>query len=316
MAIKKTRSSFPSTAGNGIDVSYMIWEDDSVKKPKAVIQLTHGWAEYGERYDELATFLAENGFVVAAQDHLGHGRTCGFRRLGLYPPKAGKYMVEDMHVLYEIMRAKYKKIPYMLYGHSLGSMMARTYIQKYSKDLAAAAISGTIYCPWCGFLLNPILYRVGSLLSPSYKKSGEKYDKRNEKKTEEFGTHKPNIAERLINSWLSYDQDNIYNYVNDPYIGISVTPTMLYLLPAFMNAGKLGAVRRVSKDLPIFVFSGADDMAGFFGFAAKNLHKQYVKKGRKSALKVYGHGKHEIHNEAHLKDEVFSDLLDFFNGAL
>ena len=56
MAIKKTRSSFPSTAGNGIDVSYMIWEDDSVKKPKAVIQLTHGWAEYGERYDELATF--------------------------------------------------------------------------------------------------------------------------------------------------------------------------------------------------------------------------------------------------------------------
>ncbi|MBP5273057.1 MAG: alpha/beta hydrolase [Clostridia bacterium] len=313
MAVTKKRMSYPSTVGQDIDVSYAVWKDDA-KKPIGVIQLTHGWAEYGERYEELATFLAENGYVVAAQDHLGHGRTAGLTRIGLYPKGAAKYMVEDMHELYEIMHKQYKKLPYMLYGHSLGSMMVRDYLQKYAKDLTAAVICGTIYSPWCGFLLNPLSNLVAGLFSRSYKKSGKKLDKKNAKRTEEFGNKKPTPVDNVINSWLSYDKENQYNYKNDPYIGLLPTATLLYMLPAFLNAGKLGWIRKIPKELPLFVISGAQDMAGFWGFAPKNLQKKFEKKKRNSTLKVYEHAKHEIHNEGAIKDEVFADLLNFFNS--
>ncbi|MBQ8063150.1 MAG: alpha/beta fold hydrolase, partial [Clostridia bacterium] len=167
MAVKKTRSSYPSSAGQGIDVSYAVWKDDT-KKPIGVIQLTHGWGEYGERYDGLATFLAENGYVVVAQDHLGHGRTTGYKALGVYPRKAAKYMVEDMHLLYEILHKQYKKLPYMLYGHSMGSMMTRLYLPKWGDELTAAVVCGTIYSIWPEAFLVPVINTVTPLLAKSY----------------------------------------------------------------------------------------------------------------------------------------------------
>ena len=46
---------------------------------RGVIQIVHGMAEYIERYEELAGFLTEKGFVVTGEDHLGHGRSVGKR---------------------------------------------------------------------------------------------------------------------------------------------------------------------------------------------------------------------------------------------
>ena len=213
MAVTRTRSSYPSKAGHGIDVSYMVWKDDA-KKPIGVIQVTHGWGEYGERYDELCTFLAENGYVVAAQDHLGHGRTTGHKALGIYPKHAAKYMIEDMHTLYEIMHKEYKKLPYMLYGHSMGSMMTRIYLSKWGDELDAAVVCGTIYSAWPEAFLVPVVNLLTPIIAKPYEKEHAKYEKKNADKSDAFGTHKPNLIEKMTNSWLSYDQDNIYNYVN------------------------------------------------------------------------------------------------------
>ena len=317
MAVTKKRMSYPSTVGQDIDGSYAVWKDDA-KKPFGVIQLTHGWAEYGERYEELATFLAENGYVVAAQDHLGHGRTAGLTRIGLYPKGAAKYMVEDMHELYEIMHKQYKKLPYMLYGHSLGSMMVRCYLQKWGDELDSAVICGTGHFPFmgCFFVINPILRTAASLLSPSFEKEGKKLDKKNAEKTDEFGTREPTASEGLINSWLSYDKQNIKNYINDPYIGVSPSATIFYMAPILAIAGKAGWARRIPKDLPMFVISGDRDIVGVFnGYGPKLATKKLKAKKRNVTLKIYEHAKHEIHNEGAIKDEVFADLLDFFNRS-
>ncbi|MBR5753002.1 MAG: alpha/beta hydrolase [Clostridia bacterium] len=316
MAIIKERTSFPSTAGQGIDVSYMVWKDDT-KPPIGVLQVTHGWGEYGERYDELCTFFARNGYVVAAQDHLGHGRTAGFRRLGLYPKGAATYMIEDMHELYKIMHKQYKDLPYMLYGHSLGSMMVRCYLQKWGDGLDAAVICGTGHFPLMEalFALNPVLTTAASLLSPAYEKEGAKLDKKNAAKTDAFGAREPNAAEGLINSWLSYDKQNIKNYVNDPYIGLAASATILYMAPILTNAGKAGWVRRIPKSLPLYVISGEHDIVGVWnGYGPKLAAKKLEAGGRNVTLKIYKHAKHEIHNEGALKDEVFADLLAFFNA--
>ena len=44
-------------------------------KPKAIVQIVHGIAEFAERYEDFACFLAEKGILVVAEDHMGHGQS-------------------------------------------------------------------------------------------------------------------------------------------------------------------------------------------------------------------------------------------------
>ena len=43
--------------------------------PKAIVQIVHGIAEHILRYDHFATFLTQHGYLVVAEDHMGHGGT-------------------------------------------------------------------------------------------------------------------------------------------------------------------------------------------------------------------------------------------------
>ena len=42
---------------------------------KAVLQISHGMVEYIDRYDGFASWLAEKGWYVTGNDHLGHGKS-------------------------------------------------------------------------------------------------------------------------------------------------------------------------------------------------------------------------------------------------
>ena len=44
---------------------------------RGVVQIVHGIAEHSKRYEHFMSFLAENGFVAVADDHLGHGYSIG-----------------------------------------------------------------------------------------------------------------------------------------------------------------------------------------------------------------------------------------------
>ena len=57
-------------------------------EPRGVIQIVHGVAEYVERYAPLAHYLAERGYVVCGEDHLGHGHTAA-GQFGYFAPRAG-----------------------------------------------------------------------------------------------------------------------------------------------------------------------------------------------------------------------------------
>ena len=44
-------------------------------EPRAVVQILHGIAEFVERYDAFAEYLNSHGFLVVAEDHMGHGQS-------------------------------------------------------------------------------------------------------------------------------------------------------------------------------------------------------------------------------------------------
>ena len=44
-------------------------------KPLGIIQLIHGFGEHSRRYLHMITSFMEAGYIVAADDHVGHGKT-------------------------------------------------------------------------------------------------------------------------------------------------------------------------------------------------------------------------------------------------
>ncbi|MEG2421673.1 MAG: alpha/beta hydrolase, partial [Oscillospiraceae bacterium] len=112
--------------------------------PLAVVQLVHGVSEYVGRYDAFARFLAENGFLVCGNDHLGHGKTAADRQYGYFAPQNGwQHVSDDVFHLREAQGIKYPGIPYFLFGHSMGSFLTRTYLIDHPGTLTGAILSGT-----------------------------------------------------------------------------------------------------------------------------------------------------------------------------
>ena len=100
-------------------------------EPKAVFQIVHGIAEVAERYDAFAQVLAQRGFVVVADDHMGHGESVGEGDTNGYFTGGWFSAVADSYHLLELTKAEFPNLPYVLFGHSMGSFMARTILCKY-----------------------------------------------------------------------------------------------------------------------------------------------------------------------------------------
>lgn len=59
------------------DIWALLWQQDaaSCEAPRGIVQIVHGMSEHIERYAPFASFLVSKGFVVCANDHVGHGKS-------------------------------------------------------------------------------------------------------------------------------------------------------------------------------------------------------------------------------------------------
>ena len=113
-------------------------------KPVGIVQLIHGFGEHSRRYLHMITSLMEVGYIVAADDHVGHGKTALENdRWGDWGDKGFETMVEDEKKLHDLVLSMYPDLPYFMFGHSMGSFITRQYIARYGEDLKGAIICGT-----------------------------------------------------------------------------------------------------------------------------------------------------------------------------
>ena len=73
MNYKLQLESFPSGDGKSTVAARIYVPRD--KEIKGVLQIAHGMKDHVERYEVLAEALTKEGYVVAGNDHIGHGRT-------------------------------------------------------------------------------------------------------------------------------------------------------------------------------------------------------------------------------------------------
>ena len=113
-------------------------------KPNGIVQLIHGFGEHSRRYIHMISAFLDAGYIVAADDHVGHGKTAMVNNVwGDWGDKGCHTMMEDEHTLKKIVCEKYPNLPYFLFGHSMGSFITRDFIAKYGNELNGATICGT-----------------------------------------------------------------------------------------------------------------------------------------------------------------------------
>ena len=133
---------FPSA--NGRD-TIKAWSYSPLGKPRGVIQLIHGFGEHSRRYLHMISRFQAADFVVYADDHIGHGKTAvDSGTLGDPHSKDYHTYLADEKALHDIAVKDYPDIPYMVFGHSWGSMLARAYAALYGQDVKALMLCGVV----------------------------------------------------------------------------------------------------------------------------------------------------------------------------
>jgi alpha-beta hydrolase superfamily lysophospholipase len=133
------------TMDDQVELYVKRWIMEEETQPRAILQLSHGMAEHIERYDDFARFLVSKGIFVFGNDHRGHGHTGEKAELyGFFSEDDGfERVVDDLYEINKQIQKEYPNVPIFLMGHSLGSFLARRYIQKYADSINGVIISGT-----------------------------------------------------------------------------------------------------------------------------------------------------------------------------
>ena len=191
-------------------------------EPKAVFQIVHGIAEVAERYDAFAQVLAQRGFVVVADDHMGHGESVGEGDTKGYFTGGWFSAVADSYHLLEMTKAEYPNLPYVLFGHSMGSFMARTILCKYpDSGIDAAIICGTGWQP--AFALPAVIKVVESVC----KRVGETNPDETLHKLVFGGYNRKVEHPRTEFDWLTRDAKIVDAYITHPMCGFTETTGLL-----------------------------------------------------------------------------------------
>ena len=294
---------YPSSTGKN-EIRARICTPDT--KPKAVVQIAHGIAEYIDRYDAFMRFLAENGYVAVGNDHLGHGESAKLlEERGIFADQNGwDYVVEDMKALRDRVREEYHDIPYIFFGHSMGSFLTRTFLIRYPDLYDAAILSGTGQ-------QSPLLinggYFAANLLTrlKGPRSSGQALNDM------AFGSYCKKIDEpRTSFDWLSRDPETVDRYIADPLCGF-VCKTSLYrdMMGGLKFLTNQHNIDKMNKDAPIYFMSGAEDPVGDYGAGVEKAYKAFCDAGLHDVtIRLYPGGRHEMLNEIN-REEVMQDIL-------
>ena len=285
----------------------------SIEAPRGVIQIVHGMAEHIERYDHFARYLVEQGFVVCAEDHIGHGRSAaGEGELGHMPLADGlDILVGDVHTLHCMVRARFPEAPYVLYGHSMGSLISRVYITRYGTELSACVLAGTAHGPI-------FMSRVGEVLAHLI--ASVKGDRYRSKFLDSVGvgSYGKKIADaRTPLDWLSNDPAVVDDYMADPLSGqmfsVGAYGTLLGLVHAVTSPQWAQAV---PKDLPILFIAGDQDPVGDMGRGVQAAAKLLQDAGVHNVqVRIYPGLRHELHNEAE-RLEIFGFVVEWIESVI
>lgn len=272
----------------GVTIHYSFWQRVD---PRGVVQIAHGLGEHRRRYEPLAEALVSAGYSVWIDDHRGHGDTGleqhggDHRRLGRLGPGGHRATVESVRAFGELARAANPGAPFILFGHSWGSILAQQLLNMQPSAYDAVVLSGSA--------LRTLRDMNGGDLNARHRALGDaNYE------------------------WLSRDPAVVAAAAADP---------LMFTASALKSFGIADAIRLLGlpakgiaeqRDVPILIQVGSDDTLGGERSVAKLAAAYATRSGFSDVTAiVYPDARHEIYNEVN-RQEVIADLIGWLDAHI
>lgn len=278
---------------------------------RAVVQINHGLAEHGARYARFGGFLARRGFAAYAHDHRGHGHTTApDAPRGVFGSGGAEAVAADVAAMHERIAADYPDRPIIVFGHSMGALIALDFVRRHPLRVAGAAIwNGNFSAGLPAQLACAILawerFRLGSDM-PSHILPRLTFE--NWAQQESDG--------RTPFDWLSHIRSEVDAYVADPLCGwepsIGMWRAVFDLI--FANARESGFAG-VPRTLPFNLVGGGSDPATDGGRSVEKFAQRLRQMGFSNLIStIYPQTRHESLNE--LNRDLIMDAFARWAGGV
>lgn len=265
-----------------LKIFYQAWVP---KEPKAVVQIVHGFAEHSGRYLNVVNQLIPLGYAIYADDHRGHGKSDGIRN---YVDHFDQF-IEDEKKLYDIIKINHQDLPIFVLGHSMGSMIALIFANKFEPLISGLILSGTGTGAGesTSRFLKLIVKVLSKIIPKKYINPGLKADK------------------------LSHDPEVVQAYETDPLVNAEkITLRLGWELMKFFE--KFYPIANSLK-LPLLIQCGGED--GLVKGSEDTLRNAFKMKDK--TILIYEGLYHEVYNETRLERErVLNDLSNWLEKHL
>ncbi|MDR2552624.1 MAG: lysophospholipase [Treponema sp.] len=306
-------------SAGGVKLFMRRWKAEG--KPRAIFHVVHGMTEHSLRYRPLAEKLCARGIEVWAADMRGHGKTADFAvnrpdsggLLGHTADKNGFFqVVEDLGFLcryiLDVRRDPGPGIPLFIMGHSWGSFLVQGFIEGLSGygrgiPLKGCILSGTRGPGGMEIALGAPFLALLACLNPrriSYTAQALSMGANN----------KPFRLNRTPFDWLSRDEVEVDAYAADPLCG-GLCSSGFYrdMIGGLAAVHRKKAVRRIPRELSMYIFCGSADPVGEMGASPVKLVNAYRAHGMEDLeFVIYPGARHEPLNETN-REEVIENLL-------
>ena len=276
--MKKGR--FNIRASDGTDINVRCWDPCSDRR--GLVCLVHGLGEHSGRYEHVAQVLAGAGFVLAAMDLRGHGKSGGKR---VHADGYGQLM-DDISLFLDKTRSRYPAGPLFLYGHSFGGQLVLNHMIRRKPSVKAVITTS----PWLRLSRPPgkptlLLARLMGFLRPTF-----------------------TVKNVVDVEGLSRDRRTVREYVEDPLVRNQCT-ARLFLeayrsgLEAIESAGEFRG--------KLLLMHGSADI-----ITSPDASREFADGcGGKVTMKMWKGLYHETHNEPE-GVKVIRYMRDWMEGLL
>jgi acylglycerol lipase len=221
-------------ADGGLNTSRgtLFFQSWSPPASRAALLFVHGLAEHGGRYDHVARYFAERGYVGYAIDYQGHGRSPGPRvHVDSFDP-----WLDDVRDGLGLVRHRHRGLPYFVVGHSQGGLIVLLQALRDPDDRAGTIVSSPLLgvapasrpSAALGMATRVLMRLAPRLLVPN----------------------------KVTPAWLSRDPEVGRAYVADPLVSRKVSAGWFRALQEAIARARAGAPRWAS---PLLVLASRGD---------------------------------------------------------
>ena len=261
----------------------LFFKEDSIEKPKAIVIITHGFAEHYSRYDYFANSVNLGGYDVIRYDLRGHGRN----KKNLGQIQSFDDFILDLEEIYEETLRSFPKIPIFLFGHSMGGLITAIFGSKSDLKSRGVVLSG----PAVGEL--PSAKNINRNLIKTVCKIYDKY-----------------MIKNPIDKSLCKNQEVYYEYLNDKFV-LHKASVRFYYEFLFIGVDKISKAKN-DFSFPVLFVHGEEDK-----IVPISISKSFFNSisSRDKTFKEYKSLYHEILNEKE-RDYVIKDIISWLDNRI